>query len=244
MVNLENWLKLVESHGLVSVARLKFRCREVFKDVLLTGSTMLEIGSGPGLFCLWAAMHGATRVVGLEPEAEGCSPGSSQIFRDLIKITAVENIECVSQRLQDFNPGGERFDVVLSHNSVEHLDEDAVVSLDRAQAARDVYIGLFRKVGAMMRRGGRFIIYNVGRSNLWPHVFNGWSPLAPSIEWHKHHDPIVWRRLLEASGFGDFHVSWQRFYSLRHLGPIASNSISAFLLTPVFRLKATYLGMR
>lgn len=242
MDNFDNWMGLVESQGLSSIARLKFRCREVFRDVSLTGSTMLEVGSGPGLFCLWAAMHGATRVVGLEPEVAGCTSGSSQIFHDLIKIIGVETVECISQRLQDFDPGGERFDIVLSHNSVEHLDEDAVVCLDRDGAARDVYIALFRKVGAMMGRGGKFIIYNVGRSNLWTHLFNGWSPLAPSIEWHKHHDPALWCRILMDSGFGGFHISWQRFYSLRYLGPVASNRVSAFLLAPVFRLRATYLG--
>ena len=33
---------------------------------------ILEIGCGKGLFCLWASIHGADKVIGLEPFEEGC----------------------------------------------------------------------------------------------------------------------------------------------------------------------------
>src|SRR5947209_20599636 len=55
---------------------------QLFRDTDFRNKTMLEIGCGKGIFCLWAAIHGA-EAVGLEPLAEGCYDFSEchQTFR-------------------------------------------------------------------------------------------------------------------------------------------------------------------
>ena len=48
---------------------------QLFGDIDFRDKTMLEIGCGKGMLCLWAALHGA-ETVGLEPMAEGCYDSS------------------------------------------------------------------------------------------------------------------------------------------------------------------------
>src|ERR1051326_8914991 len=59
--------------------------RQLFRDTDFRYKTMLEIGCGKGMLCLWAAMHGARHVVGLEPLAEGAYDSSDchRTFRSM-----------------------------------------------------------------------------------------------------------------------------------------------------------------
>src|SRR5215467_7956967 len=59
--------------------------RQLFSDIDFRNKTMLEIGCGKGMLCLWAAMHGARHVVGLEPLAEGAYDSSDchRTFRSM-----------------------------------------------------------------------------------------------------------------------------------------------------------------
>src|ERR1051325_5420831 len=45
--------------------------RQLFRDIDFRDRSMLEIGCGKGMLCLWAALHGASETVGLEPRAGG-----------------------------------------------------------------------------------------------------------------------------------------------------------------------------
>lgn len=46
------------------------------------------------------------------------------------------------------------FDLTVLANSINHLDESAVVSLERDQDARDAYLDLFKKMHQMLSKGG------------------------------------------------------------------------------------------
>src|SRR6201999_4215877 len=58
---------------------------QLFQGIDFNGKTMMEIGCGKGVLCLWAGLHGAQEVVGLEPMAEGCYDSSEcfQAFRSM-----------------------------------------------------------------------------------------------------------------------------------------------------------------
>src|SRR5579859_8094753 len=61
--------------------------KQLFRDIDFRDKTMLEIGCGKGMLCLWAALHGASETVGLEPMAEGCYDSSEchQAFRSMAR---------------------------------------------------------------------------------------------------------------------------------------------------------------
>ena len=75
----EKFHRYVDDNGLYSrrgYSSLNHRCRQIFDHVCgLDGKTMLEIGSGEGLFSLWALANGTERAVLLEPEADGATKG-------------------------------------------------------------------------------------------------------------------------------------------------------------------------
>jgi len=52
---------------------LRSNCRQVFRDIDLAGKRVLEIGCRQGWYGIWASIHGADYVIGLEPLSHGSS---------------------------------------------------------------------------------------------------------------------------------------------------------------------------
>lgn len=237
-MELEEFLhEAVRQGSAKSIERLSFRCEEVFSDISLPGISLLEIGAGPGNFCFWAALHGAREVVALEPEAAGSTSGSSRKFQQMLHLSGLKNVTLFRRTIQQYEPAKARYDVALSYNSIEHLDEEAVQRLQSDPDSREVYQVILRKIAQSLKPGGRFIIYNVGRTNLWP-LLGLHNPFAPTIEWHIHQDPSLWRTLLLDSGFDRVDTGWELKYSLRHMGPLVSNCLFTFFTDSMFRLVA------
>lgn len=225
-------------HGARSAANLDWALRhKLFAGVDLEGKTMLDVGCGTGQMGLWAAAHGARRVVGLEPEMEGSSAGMQEAFRRTAGQLGLEDrVELVTARLQDYDPGQERFDVVLLAASINHLDEDACVRLHIDEQAREAYREHFRRLAGLAAAGAILVVTDADRRNLFArlHLRN---PLAPTIEWEKHQSPKLWARLLADVGFEAPNVRWTTLNTLRAPGQaLLGNQVCAYLLTSVFLL--------
>src|ERR1700686_4076609 len=97
---------------------------ELFRDIDFRNKTMLEIGCGKGMLCLWAALHGA-HTMGLEPLAEGCYDSSEchQAFRSMAEQLNLRQARILPVTVQGFDSPKNYFDVVLSVASINHLDE-------------------------------------------------------------------------------------------------------------------------
>ena len=201
-------------------APLDHRCRQLFSHVgVLEGKTMLEIGGGEGLFSLWALANGARKVVVLEPEAEGSTIGAGQKLEGHRRTLGIAEEWLVLQRqtLQDYEANGQVFDLILSYSSINHLKESACVLLRESENAWQRYMEIFKKVNTMLKEGGHLIISDSGHHSLWG-LLGLRSPFAPTIDWRKHQDPELWRRLLNQAGFEFRAIEWHRFYPLRMLG--------------------------
>ena len=94
---------------------------------------------------------------------------------------------------------------------------------------------LLEKVFNLMQTGGYFIISDSGPLNLW-NFLRLRSPFSPTIEWQKHQEPTVWKRLLNEVGFEFVSLDWHRFHPLRWLGRLGSNRIVARATTSKFIL--------
>src|SRR5690606_23565634 len=92
----------------------------LFRGVPLRSANVLEIGSGGGLLSLFMAGQGA-RVVSLEPEGIGSTPGVIAKQRERSRRLGLQDAITVIDA--DFNTWDtdERFDVIVSRNSLNHL---------------------------------------------------------------------------------------------------------------------------
>ncbi|HEY1939459.1 MAG TPA: class I SAM-dependent methyltransferase [Candidatus Angelobacter sp.] len=212
---------------------------QLFRDIDFQNKTMLEIGCGKGMLCLWAAIHGA-QAVGLEPMAEGCYDSSEchQAFRAMAEHLNLPQASILPLTVQEFEGPRNRFDVVLSVASINHLDEKSCIALGESGAAVREYQNIFRHIAAMMKPGGKLIIMDAARHNFFGDLSMR-NPMSPNIEWFKHQQPEFWVRLLNECGFGQPEIRWSSGKLLRYAGIKSLPKALSYFGQSIFRLELT-----
>ena len=193
---------------------------------------MLDVGAGDGLFACYMALHGASEVVALEPEQDGSSSSALRLLRARTEALKLP-IACHAQTFQDFTDEEHSFDVILAHNVINHLDEDAVTQLQTSEVARIRFRELLAKMHRLLKPDGVLILADCARDNLFPRLGLP-NPLAPTIEWEKHQNPEVWRELLRQVGFAAAELHWTYPRRLRGLGPLLSRRWMSYCLDSHF----------
>jgi SAM-dependent methyltransferase len=239
------FLDAVIQHGLFSNARnLRFWMESFFGQVPLEGRRILDIGGGIGLLSIYAVCRGARAAVCLEPESDGVQTSNSgSRFAALCDSLGIREAEFAPLTLQDYlRSRPDSFDVVCSCNSINHLNEQACISIRKDPVARDSYIQIFRDISAMMTQGGDLIVTDCSPRNLYPHLGIS-NPFAPTIEWHKHQTPETWASLLEEAGFADSRITWLTFNGLGLPGrALLGNRPASYMLRSHFRLEMRRLA--
>ncbi len=175
-------------------------------------------------------------MVVLEPEAAGSAERVTESFVRTAAELRADGCHLIRQSLQEYEPGREAFDIVLLNASINHLDEDACIRLDRDVQAQNVYRGLFEKLAAATRPEGTLIAYDCSPRNLFARL-GVRNPFVPTVEWYKHQPPERWIELLEASGFDRPVVRWSSFNRLRSPGRLVlGHRVPAYFLTSAFCL--------
>lgn len=235
----DQYFAIVRQEGLYpSPGNLRYYIEYLFQDTPFIGKTMLDIGGGAGLFSFYAGCCGASHVVCLEPEAEGSNPGMVGQFQRLSTSLGLDQVSLYSTRFQDFDPRSERFDIILLHDSINHLDEVACTNLQHDSQAMETYKGIFQKLSNIAGPGAKLIIADCSRYNFFAlcHLKNP-LPYGPTTEWHKHQSPNYWARLLSDVGFRNPKVRWTSFNSLRAIGRLLlGNKVAAYFLHSHFCL--------
>ncbi|MFN3196804.1 MAG: class I SAM-dependent methyltransferase [Bradymonadia bacterium] len=221
--------------------RVSSRARQYFHDLPLKGRRVLDIGAGSGVFSLWMKeVCGAAEVVAVEPgEGVGTTAGVDEASHALFERSGIPGLRLVSARIQDFVPD-EPFDVIVSINSINHVDE-VTHRLDRESDARDRFITLFRQLHDMLVVGGDLMVTDADRYCLERYTARLGLPrlFTPTIDYDLHQKAETWAELAEMGGFGDFHIRGVASSSLEpRLGPWRDNRIAAFLTTGVFLMRA------
>src|SRR5262249_21275525 len=144
-------------------------CRQIFRGVDLPGKSMLEIGCGKGVLCLWAALHGARGVIGLEPLAQGAFDSSEchRDFQAMAKQLDLSQAKISPLTIQNYEGSHKSFDIVLSVASINHLDEKNCMRLQESPLAVQVYERIFRRIARMMKPGGTLIVVDAARRNVF-----------------------------------------------------------------------------
>lgn len=235
---LDRYYELVIHEGLFS-RNLKFYLDFVFKDVIFYNKAMLDIGGGSGIFSFYAVCSGARKVICLEPEAEGANLGVIQNFLNLqsaLPCESKDRAQLVPKTIQDFEPGQDKFDMILLHNSINHLDEEACIKLQQDRRAIGIYKEFFQKLSNLASNGARLVVVANSRYNFFA-LLNLKNPFAPTIEWHKHQSPKYWATLLSDVGFCSPKIRWISFNRLRSLGRLLfGNASASYFLNSYFCL--------
>lgn len=209
---------------------------EVFRDVPLQGAHVLDIGGGSGLHSLYAAANGAVEVVCLEPGADGSRAEYIDPTVPSDQSLKSSPVRFLPLTLQDFEPNTTRFNVILLHNSVNHLDEPACMKLPKDSDSLASYKRLFEKLIELASDGALVIVTDCSSKNFFG-LLQIRNPFAPTIEWEKHQQPLVWTNLLESVGFIDPEVHWLVPQRLGRLGQtFLGNRICAYFLSSYFKL--------
>jgi SAM-dependent methyltransferase len=214
------------------------RCKQVFGDFDFNGKNMLEIGCGKGLFCIWASIHGANKVIGLEPLADG-SIGSHQCYDDFDTIVGhldLHGIEMLPTKIQDFDCNDSVFDIILSYQSLNHLDEESCIRLRDSTEARDAYQKIFGKLKILLKKGGKFVVVECSNRNFFGDL-GFTNPFAKTIEWFKHQKPELWAELLFQCGFENPKISWNSGTKLRRFGVYSIPKVISYFWRSSFRLE-------
>lgn len=228
---------VVPSDG--AARRLRSSIVAVFRDVQLQGATVLDVGGGAGLHSLYAALNGAAKVICLEPGAQGAMAEYSQPSGVRTNDVLGASVQVLPLTIQEFDPGMERFDVILLHNSVNHLDEQACMKLPDDVGSARSYKVIFEKLSSIAKDGALIIITDSSSKNFFALVPLR-NPFAPSIEWEKHHRPSVWIALLESTGFTNVGTYWIVPQRLGSIGQqLFGNGPCTFFLSSYFRLTAS-----
>lgn len=217
---------------------MKAYLKELFKGIELSEKNILDIGAGTGIYSCYMAMNGAAEIVSLEPELEGSGNGYTAKFEDLKNSLELNNVFLKPSTFQSFDNEEKKFDVVLLHHSINHLNEDACIDLKKSDEAKEIYGKIFEKLYLISSSRAQIIIADCSSKNIFS-MLKIKNPLAPSIEWHKHQPPNEWIEILKKTGFREFEVKW---IVLNPLGEIANfflgNKICSFIINSHFIIYA------
>jgi 2-polyprenyl-3-methyl-5-hydroxy-6-metoxy-1,4-benzoquinol methylase len=136
---------MIERKMCTSVAASRYYLNYAFSELPLRDKSVLDIGCGAGITTAYAACQGAKTVVGLEPEMKGSVAGCLDQAREIVRTLDIGrgHIQMLPQTIQGYDSHGVRFDLVLMHNSINHLDEEACQKLHVCQTARETYTRFF-----------------------------------------------------------------------------------------------------
>ena len=207
-----------ETHISKKPERLRFYLNYLFGPVSFKDKSVLDIGGGCGELSFYAIAAGAANVTCLEPGSDGSRSNILDKFMSLqSRLDNSHLIEYKSLTFQDFDPKSQTFDIVILHNSINHLDECACEQLHNNDKAKATYQAIFSKLSNLCSPCATLHIADCSRKNLYPKLGLK-NPFSPSIEWRKHQAPEVWAGLLQQAGFEKPCVRWFSPVTLRHLG--------------------------
>jgi len=217
-------------------SNLKFYLDNLFEDVDLAQKDVLDVGGGKGLLSFYAGVKGAKKAICLEPEVAGSQNGMIRSFNDLRnEFPESLPVFLLPLTLQEYMAQTEpaSFDVIIMHNSINHLDEEACIHLLDNEDCYNRYLAVFKNVFRIMKKNGTLIITDAARNNFF-HDIGVKNIFTPTIEWHKHQQPHTWSKLLQQAGFKDATIHWLTPNRLGNTGKVFMDNYFISYLTRSF----------
>ena len=202
-----------------------------FDEIDFDGKSVLDIGGGNGIYSFFSKLKGANRVLNLEP----FSAGSTTFDFEGIESNDNLNISVSNQTIQDFDTN-KSFDIIILHDSINHLDENIFESIHQDENKFEEYKKLIFKIVKLLSTNGQIVITDCSRRNFWGDLGLK-NPFAPSIDWHLHQNPRLVLKLFEDHSFYK-KIRWSPFKRLGLLAYLISSlgMIPSYFLQSHFNL--------
>lgn len=208
--------------------RLNYYLERLFQDVSFSNSRILDVGAGTGVFSFYTSLRGAKQVISLEPELAGKPEKIGSTFKRFKSDLGIDNVELLNSTFQDFTFSKSAFDLILFHNSINHLDESACKTLLDSKVAYSKYVSLFQKAFRLVKNGGKILIADSNRISVYS-LLGLSNPFAPTIDWRLHHSPKTWIQIGVQAGF---RRPINRWTSINQFGHIGSHLFGNKLISP------------
>jgi len=235
-MNIINYYQCIVELGLYSSEkRLKRHLEFLFKDINFNNKNVLDIGGGIGIHSYFAAWMNAKNVVCLDPEAPGCAEHLKNKFENINKKLKLKNIHFIKDTFQNYNPSIS-FDIVILHNSINHLNEVACSKLTTDDFSKNEYKTYLNKIYEITNSGSKIIVCDCSNKNFF-NLLKIKNPFGPTIEWRTHQSPNVWIDLFENCNFKKVKLKWSSFNRFGRIGRVFfGNRISSFFFKSHFCL--------
>jgi hypothetical protein len=149
----------------------------------------------------------------------------------------IANARIEANTVQTLQAAPRSFDVIILHNSSNHVDEHACIGFEKSEAARAKYRVVFEKLADIAAPGADLVIAGCTSSNIFP-MLGLKHPGSQSIECEKRQPLEVWAREFENVGYENPIIRWTAYSRPGALGwALAANRWAAFLLTGHFMLR-------
>ena len=204
-----------------------FKLESLFRGIELKNKKVLDIGGGDGLMSFFMAHKGAD-VCCLEPDSDGSAEVDSSDYHHLEKETGLK-IQLHRKTFQEYFTE-DQFDLILIHNAINHLNENACERLGFDEEAFNMYRSYFKKLNTLLKKNGILIISDCSGKNFWNDIKQK-NPFISNIEWQKHQSPRLWSRVASQADFRKMNLTWSTFNRLGIPGKVflGHGPISYFL---------------
>ena len=220
-------------------------CNQLFQSIDVVDKSIVDIGGGSGVFSLAALTLGASKVTVVEPESDGSESAKGSAARFMLLSGQLSGnasffpgtlSEYVTHLRSDGNLHSA--DIIILHNTINHIDEGSVVSLDESKSARENYIICLSDLALIARHKSTLIVSDCAPSNFF-RTCGLSNPFMPTIEWDKHQPPNVWSSIFKEIGWNVTQLTWTYPNSLSWAHRLLRNKWAAYMLLSHFRMVMT-----
>ena len=208
--------------------------RYIFNGINLKNRKLLDVGGGNGIASFFAcASEPSCSAKIVDPIDDGSNIRMRNQYNTLKQNFIADNVSYFEGYAHELNED-EYFDIILLHNSINHIGEDLVESILDDPNSRNEYKSRLNKILDHAKSDCVIIISDCANRNLCGDL-NIWNPVAPSIEWHLHQQPETWQSLLGEVGLEHVKTTWTSRKEFGSIGGfLFSNKLCAYLLNSHF----------
>lgn len=178
----------------------------IFKGVNLKNKSLMDFGGGNGIASFFAVHSDEScNCTIVDPFDEGSNSQMSNQYNQLSRFYSG------SVRLHndyiDSLPVGDKYDLILMHNSINHIGEDIIEDIEINKNHWEKYLERLKPVVMRAKKGANIIVADCSNKNFWNDLGIK-NPIASSIEWNIHQPPRVWKRMFEELGCTHINTKW------------------------------------
>ena len=178
----------------------------IFEGIDIKNKSLMDFGGGNGIASFFAVHSDRScNCTIVDPFSEGSNAQMINQYRQLSKIYG--NIVKLHNDYVDTLPVDDKFDLILMHNSINHVGEDIIELVESNKEHWDQYLTRLEPVILRAKKGAHIVIADCSNKNFWNDLGIR-NPLAPNIDWNLHHRPQVWRRMLKELGCSHSETRW------------------------------------